>query len=85
LSLDYPNTRDKERFKAELSKGTLPAWAKIGGGIEIHGGGGKGVDWTEGCIALTDSEIDLVFNLAKVGTTVTIVGSIKDISQILNN
>jgi hypothetical protein len=53
--------------------------------IEIHGGGGKGVDWTEGCIALTNSEIDLVFSIAKVGTPVTIVGSIKDISQILDN
>jgi hypothetical protein len=85
LSLDYPNARDKERFQDEMSKGTLPAWAKIGGGIEIHGGGGKGVDWTEGCIALTDSEIDLVYNIAKVGTPVTIVGSIKNISQILDN
>jgi L,D-peptidoglycan transpeptidase YkuD (ErfK/YbiS/YcfS/YnhG family) len=85
LSLDYPNARDKERFKSELSKGTIPSYSKIGGGIEIHGGGGKGVDWTEGCIALTDSEIDLVFNLVKVGTPVTIVGSMKDISQILHN
>jgi L,D-peptidoglycan transpeptidase YkuD (ErfK/YbiS/YcfS/YnhG family) len=85
LSLDYPNAIDKERFKAEISKGTLPASANIGGGIEIHGGGGKGVDWTEGCIALTNSEIDLVFSIAKVGTPVTIVGSIKDISQILDN
>jgi L,D-peptidoglycan transpeptidase YkuD (ErfK/YbiS/YcfS/YnhG family) len=85
LSLDYPNSRDKERFRSEISKGTLPEWAKIGGGIEIHGGGGKGVDWTEGCIALTDSEIDLVFSIAKVGTPVTIVGSIKDIGQILDN
>ena len=85
LSLDYPNARDKERFKSEISKGTLPAWAKIGGGIEIHGGGGKGVDWTEGCIALTDSEIDLVFSIAKVGTPVTIVGSFKNIDQILDN
>jgi murein L,D-transpeptidase YafK len=85
LSLDYPNSRDRERFKAEINKGTLPASAKIGGGIEIHGGGGKGVDWTEGCIALTDSEIDLVFRIIKVGTPVTIVGSVKDISQILDN
>ena len=74
-----------ERFKDEISKGTLPASSKIGGGIEIHGGGGKGVDWTEGCIALTDSEIDLVYSIAKVGTSVTIVGSIKDINQILDN
>jgi L,D-peptidoglycan transpeptidase YkuD (ErfK/YbiS/YcfS/YnhG family) len=85
LSLDYPNAVDKERFKAEISKGTLPGNSKIGGGIEIHGEGGKGVDWTEGCIALTNSEIDLVFNIAKVGTPVTIVGSLKNIDQILNN
>ena len=85
LPLDYPNARDKERFKTEISKGTLPAYAKIGGGIEIHGGGGKGVDWTEGCIALTDSEIDLVFSYAQVGTPVTIVGSSKNIDQILDN
>jgi hypothetical protein len=85
LSLDYPNDRDKERFKTEISKGTLPAYAKIGGGIEIHGGGGKGVDWTEGCIALTDAEIDLVYNIAKVGTPVTIVGSLKNIDQVLEN
>jgi L,D-peptidoglycan transpeptidase YkuD (ErfK/YbiS/YcfS/YnhG family) len=85
LSLDYPNARDKERFRTEISKGTLPSSSKIGGGIEIHGGGGKGVDWTEGCIAITNSEIDIVFKIIKVGTPVTIVGSIKDISQILDN
>ena len=37
LSLDYPNDEDKERFKSEIARGTLPASAKIGGGIEIHG------------------------------------------------
>ena len=85
LSIDYPNAEDRDRFKSEISKGTLPASAKIGNGIEIHGGGGKGVDWTEGCIALTNSEIDIVFNIIKIGTPVTIVGSMKDISQILDN
>jgi hypothetical protein len=85
LSLDYPNSKDLDRFKTELSKGTLPGWAKIGGGIEIHGGGGKGVDWTEGCIALTNSEIDAVYNVIKVGTPVIIVGSTIEISQIFDN
>jgi hypothetical protein len=83
LSLDYPNSDDRQSFKAEISNGTLPASSKIGGGIEIHGGGGRGVDWTEGCIALTNSEIDIIFKLSKVGTPVTIVGSIKDIGEIL--
>jgi L,D-peptidoglycan transpeptidase YkuD (ErfK/YbiS/YcfS/YnhG family) len=83
LLIDYPNLEDKQRFKTEVSNGTLPKWAKIGSGIEIHGGGGKGVDWTEGCIALKDSEMDLVYNLTKIGTPVTIVGSLKNIQQIL--
>ncbi len=52
LLLDYPNDEDKKRFKAEIAKGSLPESAKIGGLIEIHGNGGKGIDWTEGCIAL---------------------------------
>jgi hypothetical protein len=83
LSLDYPNSQDRERFKTEMARGTLPAYSKIGGGIEIHGGGGRGVDWTEGCIALKNSEIDILFNLAKEGTPVTIIGSMKDIGEVL--
>jgi L,D-peptidoglycan transpeptidase YkuD (ErfK/YbiS/YcfS/YnhG family) len=83
LALDYPNAEDKERFKKEISKGTIPSSSRIGDGIQIHGGGGKGVDWTEGCVALRDSEIDIVFNLIRVGTPVTIVGSMKDIDEIL--
>jgi hypothetical protein len=85
LRIDYPNAEDKEQFRTEIRKGIIPASSKIGGGIEIHGGGGKGVDWTEGCVALTNSEIDLVFNLVKIGTTVTIVGSVKNIDEILEN
>lgn len=83
LAIDYPNADDRERFRREIEKGTLPASARIGGGIEIHGGGGKGVDWTEGCVALTNTEVDIVYNLARIGTTVTIVGSMKPLDEIL--
>jgi L,D-peptidoglycan transpeptidase YkuD (ErfK/YbiS/YcfS/YnhG family) len=85
LRIDYPRAEDREEFRTELAKGTIPASSRIGGGIEIHGGGGKGVDWTEGCVALTNSEIDLVYSLVKIGTTVTIVGSMKDIDDVLVN
>jgi hypothetical protein len=83
LLLDYPNDEDKKRFKSDLANGSLPASAKIGGLIEIHGNGGKGIDWTEGCIALTDKEIDLVFRTVKVGTPVTIVGSVVDFQNAM--
>ena len=83
LLLDYPNDTDREEFRQEIANGTLPASAKIGGLIEIHGSGGRGIDWTEGCVALTDSEMDVIFKIAKVGTPVTIVGSLADLQGIL--
>ncbi|NVO09635.1 MAG: L,D-transpeptidase family protein [Bacteroidales bacterium] len=83
LLINYPNDEDKQRFNLEKSKGIIPKTAKIGGGIEIHGSGGKGVDWTEGCIALEDSEMEVIYRIANVGTPVTIVGSIKNLQQIL--
>jgi hypothetical protein len=84
LLLDFPNDEDKEKFKSEIARGSLPASAKIGDLIEIHGNGGKGIDWTEGCIALTDKEMDVVFKIAKVGTPVTIVGSMVDLQYVVN-
>jgi len=83
LLIDYPNDEDLVRFNIEKTRGLIPRSAKIGGGIEIHGSGGKGVDWTEGCIALADSEMELVYKISTIGTPVTIVGSIKSFKQIL--
>jgi hypothetical protein len=84
LLLDYPNETDKAEFRREKANGNLPPSARIGGLIEIHGNGGKGIDWTEGCIALTDSEMDVVFRIAMEGTPVTIVGSMLDLNEVLN-
>jgi hypothetical protein len=84
LLLDYPNEEDKERFRSEIAHGSLPSNAKIGGLIEIHGNGGKGIDWTEGCIALTDREMDVIFNIVRVGTPVTIIGSMVDLKDVVD-
>lgn len=84
LLIDYPNETDKAEFKNAIAQGTLPRNAKIGSLIEIHGNGGKGVDWTEGCIALADSEMDIVFKVVKEGTPVTIVGSMIELKQVLD-
>lgn len=84
LLIDYPNQTDREEFRRDISNGNLPRSAKIGGLIEIHGNGGKGVDWTEGCIAVTDSEMDVIFKLAKEGTPVTIVGSTTTLENVLD-
>ncbi len=73
LHISYPNERDKKRAK-EL--GVSP-----GGDIMIHGikndfswigDDHTGVDWTKGCIAVTDQEIEEIDKLAPNGTIVEI-------------
>ncbi|MBN1119209.1 MAG: L,D-transpeptidase [Bacteroidales bacterium] len=85
LLLDYPNEEDKKRFSMNKRNGILNQDAEIGNLIEIHGSGGKGIDWTDGCIALTDKEMDEIFKSCTIGTKVTIVGSVKTLSELSYN
>lgn len=75
LLLDYPNAEDRAQFSRSRRAGELPASAAIGGLIEIHGEGGRGRDWTRGCVAVTNAEMDELFRYVDVGTPVTIIGS----------
>jgi L,D-peptidoglycan transpeptidase YkuD (ErfK/YbiS/YcfS/YnhG family) len=83
--LDYPNEEDSKRFKKHLKIGVIARNSTIGGAIEIHGGGGKGLDWTDGCVALLNEEMDLLYDKVKVGTPVVIVGSTKPVHDLFNN
>ncbi len=74
LLLDYPNEQDREHFARAKRRGELPAGATIGALIEIHGEGGKGLNWTRGCVALTNPDMDDLFRRVGVGTPVVIVG-----------
>ena len=69
LHISYPNEKDKMRAK-EL--GVSP-----GGDIMIHGikngltwigGSHAAVDWTKGCIAVTDEEMEEIYKLVPNGT-----------------
>jgi hypothetical protein len=82
LLLDYPNSDDITRFNHGRKTGALPGSAEIGGLIEIHGEGGRGNDWTDGCIALKNSDMDIIYSLIRTGTRVTIVGSLRPFSEI---
>jgi hypothetical protein len=75
LLIDYPNAEDRAEFSRARRRGEIPASARIGGLIEIHGGGGRQRDWTDGCVAVTNREIEDLFGRVSVGTPVTIVGS----------
>ncbi len=68
LGISYPNQEDVEEAAA-LGK-------KPGGDIFIHGRArknkGRGKDWTAGCIAVKDSEMEEVYSMVRVGTPIFI-------------
>jgi L,D-peptidoglycan transpeptidase YkuD (ErfK/YbiS/YcfS/YnhG family) len=49
-----------------------PRNTEMGGDIYLHGGG-TGVDWTDGCVALANGDMDLLYAWAAPGTPVVIV------------
>ncbi len=75
LQLDYPNAADWQRFANLKRTGEIPARARIGGNIEIHGGGRANSDWTEGCVSLENTDMAELYTRAYVGMPVTIVGT----------
>jgi L,D-peptidoglycan transpeptidase YkuD (ErfK/YbiS/YcfS/YnhG family) len=75
LLLDYPNAEDRAEFARLKQRGQVPRNAGLGGLIEIHGEGGRGKDWTKGCVALANRDIEDLFRRVSVGTPVTIVGT----------
>lgn len=81
LVINYPNETDIQKFNEAKQRGELPKNAQIGGLIEIHGEGGKGINWTQGCVAMKNEDLDKIFNKVKIGTPVTIVGSLNGINS----
>lgn len=73
LNLDYPNARDRHRFAENQSRGVISPDVGIGALIEIHGDGSRGNDWTDGCVALSNDDMDSLMTMVKNGTPVTIV------------
>ncbi len=71
LHVSYPNAEDVRRFAERKARGEVPPGKTIGGDIGIHGGGSES-DWTLGCIAVTDEQIDEIAALAKEGSEVVI-------------
>lgn len=73
LHISYPNRDDKQNARK--------IGAEPGGAIMIHGIGAKygwlgslhrKTDWTDGCVAVTNEEIEEIWRLTPVGTPVEI-------------
>ena len=88
LVLNYPTAEDAERglqqgliseaeyqaiITAEITFRMPPMNTALGGMIEIHGNGtGMGSNWTQGCIAVRDDQIDTLWDWVEEGTPVLI-------------
>jgi len=89
LELNYPNDEDRRRLDRARRAGQVPSNAHPGSLIQVHGEGGRGWDWTRGCVALTNRDIDRLYPYVQVGTPVTIIGSdggqgrFSDLAQLL--
>lgn len=88
LVLNYPNAEDAKRGlrdglisqaeydaiqRAEEQYAMPPMSTALGGYIELHGDGtGKRNNWTQGCVAIPNAEMDTIWDLVSVGTPVLI-------------
>ncbi len=79
LGISYPTAESKAKFNKLKKDGKIPRNALIGGNIGLHGiwtGGDDmielGVGWTDGCIALKNSDINDLYRLVGVGARVYI-------------
>lgn len=79
LMLDYPTQEDVQKFNDRKAKGLIPATAKIGSGIGIHGTWphedytiDQYQSWTDGCIALKNKDIEELYREIPIGTKVII-------------
>jgi murein L,D-transpeptidase YafK len=77
--IDYPNAESWKKHNDAIKKGVIPATAKIGGDIGIHGVP-KGCDyaidqkqnWTLGCISLKNKDVNEIYAVVGVNTVVEI-------------
>jgi murein L,D-transpeptidase YafK len=87
VGLSYPNVEDAERgllaglidrreydeiVSAVQSQRKPPQHTALGGDIFIHGDG-SGSDWTLGCIALDNADIEEIYEAVALGTPVAIL------------
>ena len=69
VGISYPNAQDRKRARA--------AGQSPGGDIFIHGRPWKyrkgGRDWTDGCIAVTNREMEEIYSMVRNGTPIDII------------
>jgi murein L,D-transpeptidase YafK len=79
LGIDYPTAESYAKFKQRKERGEIPANAKIGGSVGIHGTWphedfviDRFKNWTLGCVSMKRDHVEEIYSFIKIGTKVTI-------------
>jgi len=79
MHLDYPTKESYAKFNQRKQRGEIPADARIGGSIGIHGTWpnddyiiDRYKNWTMGCISLKNIDVEELYTYVQPGTKVTI-------------
>ena len=79
MAIDYPTQESIEKFNQRKQRGEIPANAKIGGSIGIHGTWphedfvvDRYKNWTMGCISMKRDDVEEIYGFAATGTKVII-------------
>lgn len=77
ILLNYPTQENWLKFAQAKKRGQIPIDAQIGGDIGIHGTDDElknllRENWTEGCIALSNRDVDEIYRLVRPGSLVVI-------------
>ena len=83
LGVSYPSASDAEAgglpretvelIAARAARLERPPWGTpLGGEIYIHGGGASS-DWTRGCVALDNDDMQTLYDQTAVGTNIRII------------
>ena len=86
VGVSYPNAQDAQRgldtglidratfreIERAIEEKKCPSWSTaLGGEIMLHGRGSQS-DWTAGCIALDDEDMDVIWKHVKMGAKIVI-------------
>jgi lipoprotein-anchoring transpeptidase ErfK/SrfK len=79
MALDYPTNDSYEKFRLRKLRGEIPAGARIGGGVGIHGTWphddyiiDRYKNWTMGCISMKNNDVEDLYSYVPTGTRVLI-------------
>lgn len=82
LHVSYPNAADRKAWARGQADGSVPKGVGIGGAIGLHGEKKgwswlphKAIDWTRGCVALDDDEIEELYRAVVPGARIDIYPS----------